>query len=309
MDRGTNPAARSRASSSVLAVRAGRSAAIGGYVGWYKFFREEPQPDWVTATPEMRFKYGSHRRGERRRHPVLDLLRAAADVPREAAGPGGYASLGVPWEQGQELPVGFTKKTIGFPRVANNCAVCHTATYRTKPDENPTFVVAGPGPHHQRRSLLPLPGRLRQGSALQRRQPDARDQAGHRPVAGSTSLLYRFLADPDHQEAAARARGAVRVDLPQGFSRLGPRPRRRHEPDQVLHDQGCRWTTPSARPTCRRSGTCKKYKPEQGHAHELGRRQPRRVLGDHRFRARPARRAAARQAGISRTGRRGCTTT
>ena len=28
--------------------------------------------------------------------------------------------------EGQELPVGFTKKTIGFPRVANNCAVCHT---------------------------------------------------------------------------------------------------------------------------------------------------------------------------------------
>src|SRR3712207_8641624 len=41
--------------------------------------------------------------------------------------PGGYFALGVPWEQGQELPVGFTKKVIGFPRVANTCAVCHTA--------------------------------------------------------------------------------------------------------------------------------------------------------------------------------------
>jgi hypothetical protein len=30
-----------------------------GFYGWYKFFREVPQEDWVTATPEMRFRYGS----------------------------------------------------------------------------------------------------------------------------------------------------------------------------------------------------------------------------------------------------------
>src|SRR3954470_23945897 len=34
---------------------------IGATVGfgWYKFFREEPQPDWVFANADMRFKYGS----------------------------------------------------------------------------------------------------------------------------------------------------------------------------------------------------------------------------------------------------------
>ena len=32
---------------------------VFGAIGWYKLFREEPQPDWVTATPDMRFKYGS----------------------------------------------------------------------------------------------------------------------------------------------------------------------------------------------------------------------------------------------------------
>ncbi len=48
------------------------------------------------------------------------------------------------WEQGQELPVGFTKKVIGFPRVANNCAVCHTVSYRLAENENPRFVTAGP---------------------------------------------------------------------------------------------------------------------------------------------------------------------
>jgi mono/diheme cytochrome c family protein len=59
-------------------------------------------------------------------------------------GSGGYASLGLTWEPGQELPVGFAKKTVGFPRVTNNCAVCHTARYRVKEDAPPVFVTAGP---------------------------------------------------------------------------------------------------------------------------------------------------------------------
>ena len=33
---------------------------------------------------------------------------------------------------------------IGFPRVANTCAVCHTSTYRGSPQDNPTFVETGP---------------------------------------------------------------------------------------------------------------------------------------------------------------------
>ena len=65
--------------------------------------------------------------------------------PDKLPGPGGYASLGVSWEQGQELPIGFTKKTIGFPRVGNNCAACHTTNYRGGTDENPVFINAGPG--------------------------------------------------------------------------------------------------------------------------------------------------------------------
>jgi hypothetical protein len=118
--------------------------AIGAYVGWYKFFREEPQPDWVSATPEMRFKYGSIGAEHDAGVPYWIFYVLPRMFPEKLPGPGGYAAFGVPWEQGQELPVGFTKKVIGFPRVANNCAVCHTASYRGKPDENPTFVPTGP---------------------------------------------------------------------------------------------------------------------------------------------------------------------
>lgn len=118
--------------------------AAGAWFGWYKFFREEPQPEWVTATPEMRFKYGSIGAEHDAGIPYWIFYVLPRLFPEKLPGPGGYASFGVAWEQGQELPVGFTKKTIGFERVANNCASCHTASYRKRPDENPTFVPTGP---------------------------------------------------------------------------------------------------------------------------------------------------------------------
>ena len=93
-----------------------------GYYGWYKFFREEPQEAWINATPEMRFRYGSIG-GERDAGVPYWIFYVLPRIfPEKLPGPGGYASLGVSWEQGKELPIGFTKKTIGFARVGNNCA-------------------------------------------------------------------------------------------------------------------------------------------------------------------------------------------
>ncbi len=119
-------------------------AVSGGFFAWYKFFREEPQPDWVMSSPEMRFKYGSIGAEHDAGIPYWIWYVLPRLFPEKLPGPGGYASLGVLWEPGQELPIGFTKKVIGFPRVANNCASCHTASYRRSPDENPVFVPTGP---------------------------------------------------------------------------------------------------------------------------------------------------------------------
>ena len=118
-------------------------AAIGGYIAWDRGFREHPQEAWVTATPEMRFKYGSIGAEFDAGIPYWIWYVLPRMFPEKLVKPGGYAGLGVPWEQGMDVPIGFSKKTIGFPRVANNCAGCHTTSYRSKPDEIPTFVVAG----------------------------------------------------------------------------------------------------------------------------------------------------------------------
>jgi cytochrome c553 len=58
----------------------------------------------------------------------------------------GFGSIGVYWVAGEELPVGFSKKTLGMiPRVAPNCAFCHQGTYRLHADDPATFVPAGAG--------------------------------------------------------------------------------------------------------------------------------------------------------------------
>jgi mono/diheme cytochrome c family protein len=118
--------------------------AVGGYITWDRFFREHPQPNWVSATPEARFKYGSIGAEQDAGIPYWIYYALPRLFPDKLPGPGGYAAFGVAWEPGQELPVGFTKKRIGFDRVANNCAACHIARYRATPEEEPTLVVAGP---------------------------------------------------------------------------------------------------------------------------------------------------------------------
>lgn len=116
---------------------------VGAFTAWYKFFRELPQRPFASA--EERFMYGSIGGESAAGIPYWIYAVLPRMFPEYLPGPGGYASLGIAWEEGREMPVGFTKKVVGFPRVSNTCAVCHTASYRVAPDAPPVFVAAGPG--------------------------------------------------------------------------------------------------------------------------------------------------------------------
>jgi hypothetical protein len=60
-------------------------------------------------------------------------------------GPGGYAALGIVWEPGRELPIGFAKRNVlGLSRVGINCAFCHAATFRTDTGSQRNIVAGGP---------------------------------------------------------------------------------------------------------------------------------------------------------------------
>src|SRR6267142_420765 len=113
--------------------------ALGAWFTWIKFFREEKE---VFANEEEHFKYGSLGAEGDRGVPYYLWLVLPRVFPDLMPGPGGYESFGVVWEEGHEIPVGFSKKVVGFDRITNNCAICHTTTYREREDETPHVVIA-----------------------------------------------------------------------------------------------------------------------------------------------------------------------
>ncbi|MGQ0648916.1 MAG: hypothetical protein ACT4P7_15265 [Gemmatimonadaceae bacterium] len=115
---------------------------LGAFV-WYKFFRQVDQPASITGTPEANFLHGSIGTESRAGIPYWIIVALPRIFDDFLPGPGGYASLGLPWPEGSELPVGFSKKTIGFDRVGFNCALCHATQYRTRPDTSRVIVAAG----------------------------------------------------------------------------------------------------------------------------------------------------------------------
>src|SRR5947207_382311 len=125
--------------------------ALGGWFTWTKFFSEEKE---VFANEEEHFKYGSLGAEGDRGIPYYLWLVLPRVFPDLMPGPGGYKSFGVVWEEGHEIPVGFSKKVVGFERITNNCAVCHAATYRLSVNEVPRVVVAGPGHTNNLQSML-----------------------------------------------------------------------------------------------------------------------------------------------------------
>ena len=61
--------------------------------------------------------------------------------------PGGYASLGMIYEKGHDLPIGVSRRRrLGFDQVGINCAACHTGTYRESPG-GPRTIVPGMPAH------------------------------------------------------------------------------------------------------------------------------------------------------------------
>jgi hypothetical protein len=112
-------------------------------VTWNLLYREAPQPSSIVGDADSNFLYGSIGNESDSGLPywvavVLPRVFGGQYLP----GPGGYAAL-VPWEEGQELPVGFAKKRVGVERVGFNCALCHTSERRLTGHETPRIAAAG----------------------------------------------------------------------------------------------------------------------------------------------------------------------
>ena len=131
---------KSRRHRTIVIGIAGLIAVIAG-IGWYHLFRQVPV---YYESDEEHFKYGSVGIEEPIGVPYWIWLLMPRMFPEKLPGPGGYTALGMVWEEGKEMPVGFTKKTIGIPRVGVNCATCHTTSVRRSPEDKPILIPGGP---------------------------------------------------------------------------------------------------------------------------------------------------------------------
>jgi hypothetical protein len=185
--------------------------AVGsGLRAWYKLYREVPQPRWITADPRSDFLYGSigTERGAGIPYWVwLVLPRICKD---EMPGEGGYAALGRPWEETVEMPAGFAKKTVGYVRVAGNCALCHAVSTQPGPDEAPKVVVAPPGQATNPAKLLAF---FRQCAADPHFNADEilSEIGMTTKLSFADQLLYRFVLIPRTRRALLGPR-AVMID-------------------------------------------------------------------------------------------------
>ena len=166
--------------------------------------RPESLPKFDSV--EEQFKYGSVGIESEEGLPywIWQVLpRVFADkLPR----PGGYAAFGFQWEPGKELPVGFSKVDLyGGPRVAINCAFCHTASVRTSELEAPRLIAAGPGNQINPQAYVKF---------LQAVAEDPRFDSGELldAIGGLTSLSwrqrmqYRYILIPAAKKALRRQR-------------------------------------------------------------------------------------------------------
>jgi hypothetical protein len=115
---------------------------IAGTLTYYEGFRTVPPP--YFASNEEHFLYGSIGTEGTSGVPYWIWLVLPRVFPDKLPYPGGYSSLGINFQEGRELPIGFSKQTIGIDRVGINCAFCHTTSYRTSADAKPIYVAAGP---------------------------------------------------------------------------------------------------------------------------------------------------------------------
>lgn len=169
-----------------------------------RFFREQPAS--FFESDEDHFLFGSVGTEGAEGLPYWVWLVLPRIFPDLLPGPGGYASLGILSKPGHEMPVGLSKVTIGFPRVAINCAMCHTASVRLRPDAIPRLVPGAPShqtaPQQYARFLMEAAAdpRFTPGNILG-------EIAKNYRLSTLDRLVYRFAIIPATRRALLRLRG------------------------------------------------------------------------------------------------------
>jgi hypothetical protein len=129
-------------------------ATLSGVLAWSEFYRVVDQPASIKSDPRDNYFYGSVGSGRASGLPYWIWLAIPRLFPEYMPGPGGYAALGMSWEEGKEMPAGFAKQRIGYVRVTGNCALCHAISRSSGQDRAPTILTASKGHTTDIRPLL-----------------------------------------------------------------------------------------------------------------------------------------------------------
>ena len=164
------------------------------------------RPRNLFDDPVKQFKYGSTG-GDRLAGIPEGIFKALPQLCPEYLPGKGWESLGFVFEEGMDRPVGTSKRyTLGFERIALNCAACHVGTYRETAQSKPLRSRAC------RRNQLDL-GRftqfLTQCALDERFNPWQVVQAAERAGAHYSlrqRLLLEYVAVPAMKEALILAR-------------------------------------------------------------------------------------------------------
>jgi cytochrome c5 len=187
---------RSRRIRIILGVAAVVVVVVGAiaFVGWYQLFREVPQR---ITSEQQRFAYGSigNETAEGIPFEVWRVLPELFPQYLPDGGRGGYGSLGFTQEPGHDTPVGFSKKTVGFPRVGFNCAACHSGSFRTSPTSARQVVLTAPATRADFQGYIRF---LVAAAADPRFTADNVLKAieRHTNLSAIDKLLYRYLIIP-----------------------------------------------------------------------------------------------------------------
>ena len=173
-------------------------AAVGGLVAYNTFFREEPPP--YFESDEAHFMWGSIGTESAEGIPYWIWLVLPRIFPEYLPGTGGWASLGIHSAPEQEMPIGLSKATIGFPRVAINCAMCHITSVRTTAGGPVTLVAGGTSnrtsPQQYLRFLLDCASDPRFTADV-----ILAEIAKNHELSAFERLIYRFVIIPQTREA------------------------------------------------------------------------------------------------------------
>jgi hypothetical protein len=124
----------------VLAIPTALALILGAYL-WQRFGSDRA----VEYTDvEEHFKYGSTG-GEHVSGLPYWIFQALPQVCAQHLPGKGYASLGLIYEEGHDLPIGMSKRHHqGIDKTFLNCAVCHVSTVRDAPTSQPRVYLGMP---------------------------------------------------------------------------------------------------------------------------------------------------------------------